>query len=194
MDGQTTINPKPATSWRKELIMTENGSDKRKVEKHVLPDDYAGRCQEDFLSTYLTFGGKLPDSEVLHKFEHRLPIPNDDDEAEEMYNLSIRDLVKEGVRKLFTTIDDTAKKVLFTGTSFGGDDPDPVEAALVEPTAHLASQQVFDNWRYSERVARGKTVKVADIVAQLVATGKISPDDAEGIETAEQLFAKVGML
>ncbi len=166
---------------------------KRKVEKHALTD-YGGRCQEDFLSTWLTFGGRLDPDETLHKFEHRLPIPTDDDEAAEMYNLSIRDLVKEGVRKLFTTIDDTAKKVLFSGTSFGTDDPDPMDAGLVENLAHLTSQRLFDEWRYSERVARGKTVKVADVVAQLVATGKISKEDAEGIETAEQLFAKVGMI
>lgn len=172
----------------------ENGAKKREVEKHALPTDYNGRCQEDFLSTWLTFGGRLDPDEALHKFEHRLPIPTDDEEAEEMYNLSIRDLVKEGVRKLFTTIDDTAKKALFAGTSFNTDNTDPMDAALVEDTAHLASQGVFDNWRYSERVARGKTVKVADIVAQLVAKGKITPEDAEGIETAEQLMSKVGLI
>lgn len=162
---------------------------KREVEKHYLPEDYNGRCQgtegEDYFSSFITFGGKLAKDEVLHKFEMRLPLPTVDDEtfndeALSLFNLSAIDMVKRAIAKLATDVDDSFKKTLFQGIDA------PTDASLGEVN-HNAAQIKIDDWRYSPQTGKGKTVKVADVVARLKAQGKL-PADAE-ISTNEELFA-----
>ena len=68
---------------------------KREVEIHFIPNDYDGRCMgtENF-STKLTKGGKLPDGDVMHKYEILLPIPISDEEAHEFQSIEVAELVR----------------------------------------------------------------------------------------------------
>jgi len=150
----------------------------REVEKNFLPQDYEGRCiGEECFSTFLSKGGKLSEGEILRKYEIRLPIPSNNEQAQEFYDLALSDLVRMGVAKLATAIDDKVKPTLFDGEGNATDE------------SHLAAQVVADSWRYRARVARGKSVEVAELLHVLVSSGKLSEEEAEGITTKAELMA-----
>ncbi len=158
--------------------MSEETKAKREVEIHFIPNDYDGRCNgtENF-STKLSKGGRLPEGEVMHKYEILLPIPTSDEEAQEFYDLALQDLVGMGVAKLATSIDDKVKPTLFD------DDGNATSES------HLAAQAVADSWRYRARVARGKSVEIQELIRVLVASGKLDEDEADGITTKAELMA-----
>ena len=58
---------------------------------------------------------------------------------------------------------------------------------------HIFAQQQVDKWRYVPRQA-GKTITVANFIQQLLDSGRVSPDDMDGIETQDQLLAKLAKL
>jgi len=162
----------------KVAIMAEDVK-KREVEKHYLDEEYyEGRCQPDIncFSTFLSKGGKLADDEVMEKYEIRLPIPTDDESAKEFYDLSLQDLVYMGVAKLATSIDDKVKPTLFN------------DEGIADEDSHLAAQAVADAWRYAAKVARGKSVEIAELVRIMLASGKLTEEEAEGIETKADLM------
>lgn len=165
-------------------------AEQRKVEKHFLPNEYDGRCtgDQDYISQWLSYGGDLPEGETLHKFEMRLPIPKTDDEAQKMYNKSLDDLVRDGVAKLGTIIDDSFKPVLFKGI----DAPEFAENA--NEKAHLKAQEKADGWRYTPRTGSGKTTAVSNVVASLVAAGVLTEEQAESIETNDDLQRTIASL
>ena len=150
---------------------------KREVKIHFIPDTYEGRCVEyENFSTKLSKGGKLPEGEVMQKYEILLPIPEDDEQATACYDLTIGDLVKMGVAKLATSIDDKVKPTLF--------DKDGKATEI----SHMAAQGIADNWRYKARVSRGKSAEISEIITVLVASGRITAEEAEGIETKADLM------
>ena len=171
--------------------------DKSEVEIHFIPNDYDGRCMgtENF-STKLTKGGKLPEGEVMHKYEILLPVPTSDEEAQEFYDLAISDLVGMGVAKLATSIDDKVKPTLFhlDKVAIDGEMVDHPEKGEADEDSHLAAQAIADNWRYRARVSRGRSVEVSEILRVFLAAGKITDEEAEAVETkpeAMKLMAEV---
>jgi hypothetical protein len=152
---------------------------KREVNKHTINMEfYEGRCQPDVecFSTFLSKGGTLDEGEVMEKYEIRLPIPKDDEEAKDFYDLDISDLVFMGVAKLATSIDDKVKPTLFDDDGNADED------------SHLAAQAVADAWRYKARVARGKSVEVQEVLDLYLNAGKISEEEAEKVETKPELM------
>ena len=181
----------------------------RKVEVHYLPASYAGRCAKgkvdvDYINTFLSIPSlrvtegegksakvktiRISPDATLHKFEFRLPIPPvADPKAEKFcgdnYNMSAQQIVREGVLRIATTVDDQAKAVLVEGL----DHPD--NAGQIDEGTHLAAQSVFDDWRWTERAAKGKSAGVAEMAAKLVALGLITQSQADEIETKADLYA-----
>jgi hypothetical protein len=55
---------------------------------------------------------------------------------------------------------------------------------------HLLAQQIIDEWTYTPKQASG-TMKVSSFVQELIQSGRVKAEDMEGIETHEQVLAKV---
>jgi hypothetical protein len=191
-------------------MANEKKKEPRKTEVHYLPVDYDGRCQGtekvDYVSSFVTFGGTLPEGEVLHKFEMRLPIPDAsscealDAECKEFFNYSASNMVNKALGKILTDVDELFKAHMFKEVKGENDEvvflevPSPTEAgSLYEEARHLHAQNEIDEWRFTPR-AVGKTVTVASFIQQLLSTGRVKPDQVEGIETQADLFAKLAEL
>lgn len=193
--------------------MTDETKDKpREVELHPIPGHYEGRCQgkrdKNYVTSYLTFGGKLAKEEVLHKFEMRLPIPQVEDgmfneDCKGLFNMTAAEMVTKALGKLLTDLDEGFKAILFGEVKYPDGDKiiwEKVEApdlagASYDEDRHLEAQEWVDEWRYSPRqTGKAKTVKVTDIIAKLVASGKVTPEQVEGITGQDQLFAKLAEL
>lgn len=181
----------------------------RKVQLHALPASYNGRCKDgkvdvDYIQTNLSVpsvritkkaGDKTitelvrisPDA-TLHKFEFRLPIPKVADVKADKFcgdnfNMTAQQIMREGILRMATTVDDQAKSVLCEGI----DHPD--NADKITGAQHLKAQAVFDDWRWTERAARGKSAGVAEMAAKLVGLGLITQEMADEIETKADLYA-----
>lgn len=194
----------------------------RETQLHYLPSTYDGRCQGsenvNYVNSFVSFGGSLPEDEVLHKFEMRLPIPQEkpgkkfDAEVKDLFNFTASDFISKSLSKILTDVDEIFKGILFgdvieddegnlTTAPKGnekplvyGNIPSPSDAGpMYDERRHLAAQRVIDEWRYAPKKA-GKSVTVASFIQKLVASGKISADDAEGIETQAELFEKLSEL
>lgn len=180
----------------------------RETNKHFVPASYKGRCSTGAtLSKWVTVGGKLPEGEILHRFEYKLPLPANDKEALEAFNLSINDLVRAGVSQIGNNIDDKiklsvkmsddGKKEISRSGIFQTVKPG-TNAESVTKKQHLSGQAIADEWRYSPPKAKVETTPVATIVASLVAKGLVSEEAGALIRTNDDLqraiaeFAPIG--
>lgn len=158
----------------------------REVVRHAVPTEYDGRCASGvFISTHLRNAGKLPDGLTMHKYEIRLPIPENDSECREFYGLTLEQMVRRAVLKIATEMDDSVKKVLFANCAKG-------KEAILPDHEHVSAQKVADNWRWSPRPTAGKTVSVSTLLTRLKAAGKLPSDvTADNAEELMELLAGI---
>lgn len=143
----------------------------------ALPSKYNGRCSgegADFITLNSTYGqqSKLAEDAKFPRFEIRLPVPKNDEEAQEMYNLSMRNIIEKGIVQIGYNIDVGVKKILFAGIDH------PAQAEGVKPSAHLAGQRIADEWRYAppER-SSARTFKANEIEQTLLDMGLIDQNE-----------------
>lgn len=187
--------------------MSKTETKARETQKHFLPTNYKGRCVTGAaLSKWVTVGGKLPDGEILHRFEYKLPLPVNDKEAVEMFNLTIADLVRAGVSQIGNNIDDKIKLTVESDSDGNEISRSGIfqtvnageGASGVTKKQHLSGQEIADKWRYSPPKAKVETTPVATIVASLVAKGLVSEEAGAAIRTNDDLqraiaeFAPIG--
>ena len=177
----------------------------------------------DYVNGFPTYGqiSKLEKDETLHKFEMRLPIPKTSDAeldafCQENFNFSGQALIDKGLEKLKTDLDELFKCYLFdrviedsNGELFTDDSNMDIEEGWTvlyekvehpsdagdsyEPERHILAQKAVDNWRYTPRQA-AKSVTVSAFVQKLIASGRVTAEQVEGIETQEDLFARLAEL
>ena len=158
--------------------MTEDTKKKRKVERHYVSEDVrpGGRVTSQFL----TFGGKLEEGEVLHKFEMVLRLP-EEVEGAQIYGYSLNDILAKGIEKIGTEYDGSFKKILFARVT------SPEQAVNTSQYNHDEAQKALNNWEYSPRQSTAKKVEVSSVLTMMVKTGAITQEEAEGINTAADL-------
>lgn len=178
----------------------------------------------DYVNGFPSFGqiGKLADGAELHKFEMRLPIPNlenagdFDQQCQDLFGFSGNDMISKALEKLKTDLDELFKSYLFGRVIENADGDlvvvaddyeladgesevypavtDPNDAgASYDENRHIAAQAAVDGWTYTPRQA-AKTVTVSSFIQKLIASGRVNPEDLEGIETQADLFAKLAEL
>jgi hypothetical protein len=186
--GTTTL---PAREQKRRKAMAEEKKVSREGVDINLPTTYEGRCASGkFTVLRSTFGQqtKLPEGCKFPKFEIRLPLPSNDEEAKAMYNLTLNEIIEKGVIQLGYGIDGGIKKVLFKGI----DDPITMDdRALVTDEMHLAAQAAADAWRYEPASRTGaRTIKASEIEAQMLELGLISEEEVGKLK-ADELRARM---
>ncbi len=143
-------------------------SEKKVITKVLLPSQYDGRCKSGNFLTSFPGAKKYGD----RKYEMRLPVPKDDDEAQRYYGVDLFTVIRWGIAKLATDLDG---RVFLPAL---GDSPTTDD--------HIAAQRAVDRWHYEARKAKAPSVGLVEMVGRLKALGTI-PEDAE-ISTKEDLF------
>ena len=126
------------------------------------------------------------------------------------------ELIDKALEKLKTDLDELFKSFLFDrvlqdseGDLYTDDGKADIEEGSIEiypvvdhPTLagdsyeeerHILAQKAVDDWRYSPRQA-GKTITVSAMVQKLINSGRVSAEQVEGIETQDELFARLAEL
>ena len=144
--------------------------------------------------TRVTAPGRLDEGKILYKFPLYLCIPTSDEQAKELYKLTISDLIILGVKNLATRLDDPAKKILFAkpGTEelFSANE---VEENLDLIMSRLETAQTsVDSWRYSQARKSGGNKKLEgakeNVLSVFGRLGATAEDIAE-IGSMEELVA-----
>jgi len=159
--------------------MAEETKKKREVQQHPLPKGYKSPFR-NVISQWLTFGGTLPEGEILHKYEMQLGVPEVED-VDSLYGFKLGEIVLKGVQKLGTEVDNAFKKTLFAGID------KPTDAGNVDAKNHLTAQRQLDKYIYTPRVGKGKTTAVSNVVASLVAAGVLPESALAEITTNDEL-------
>lgn len=155
--------------------MNENKEEKKPIVKNTVPETYVGRCtgEQSYFSTFLSSPVEGDDE----KYELRLPVPKNEEQAQDFYGKSTEELFAIAVRKLATDVDSAAKNILFRLDSSTG------KFQGATPESHLAAQEFVDKWRPSVRT--GITKAFAAMVAKLKEMKVLLPEDNP--ETEEEL-------
>lgn len=183
----------------------------------------SGKVDIDYVNGFPTFGRvrELPADQILHKFEMRLPKPSMEDspafeeECLKLFNLPAGELVNKALEKLKTDLDELFKSYLFgqvcqnaDGDLIVNNDDEmpegyseiwgyvgaPTEAGdSYDAARHILAQEAVDNWRHTPKTA-SKTVTIGGFIQQVIAGGRCTAEELEGIETQDQLFAKLAQL
>lgn len=106
--------------------------------KKLVPSFYTGRCNKDFLSSFL----QAPiDGHEAERFEIRLPKVRTHEESLKAYGLTRDQMFDIAVKSLSTRVDSKAKDIMF------GLDSKTGEHRGYTTENHLAAQQYVDRWR-----------------------------------------------
>lgn len=105
--------------------------------KKLVPSSYNGRCNSNFLSSFL----KAPEGHEDTRFEIRMPKVRTHEESLKAFGLTKDQIWDIAVKSLLTRVDQKAKDIMF------GLDPDTGKYSGYDSDRHKQAQSFVDSWR-----------------------------------------------